>query len=168
MLLNRLRCLIPSLLTSYTHTMWNDWIGAVQVKREHTSSLSTYRFFGDPLPTDVRSSWMKSYCNEGQVIVLYLAPLLFCTLCVSVVNCALPWARCWYFSHVSLHWGGGGGSTMWINCQNVFTFTMFTDARECEKYLKFVVFDLYIPWLVSSASINDCLNKKVHLLNDTC
>ncbi len=81
MLLNRLRCLIPNLLTSYTHIMWNDCIDAVQVKREHTSSLPTRRFFADPLPTDVHSSWMKSYCNEGQVIVLYLAPLLFCTLC---------------------------------------------------------------------------------------
>lgn len=40
--------------------------------------------------------------------------------------------------------------------------------QECEKKtnLKFVVFDLYIPWLVSSASINDGLNKKVHLLDE--
>lgn len=33
--------------------------------------------------------------------------------------------------------------------------------QECEKYtLNFVVFDLYIPWLLSSASINDRLNDQ--------
>lgn len=135
--------------------MWNDWINAVQVKCEHMNSMSTCCFFADPLLSDVRSSWMKSYCNEGQVIVLYLAPLLFCTLCVAVVHWTLPWARCWYFSHASLHWEGG---TMWINCPNVLSLPCL-QMQECKKYLKLVVFDLYIPWLVSSASINDCLNK---------
>lgn len=117
--------------------------------RSNESSLSTCCLH-------VNSSWTKSYCNEDQLKVLYLAPLtLLCTLSVEVVYCPERGVDI-FLTCLSIE-----VCTTWINCQNVLSL-LCLQMQECEKYLKFVVFDLYISWLVSSASINDCLNKTAH------
>lgn len=69
---------------------------------------------------------MKSYCNEGQVIVLYSAPLLFCTLCVEVVYYPERGVDI-FLTRLSV---GGGPHN--VNCQNVLSLSCL-QMQECEK-----------------------------------
>lgn len=115
--------------------------------------------FADPLLWDVRSSCMKGYFKGSRsVVFVFDSTAVLYTLCsCCVLYTTLSEVLIFFPSQVSPVWG-----TTWTYCLNVLSLSCL-QMQECEKDLKFVVFDMYIPWLVSSASIKDCLCKKVHL-----
>lgn len=90
-------------------------------------------------------------------MVLYRAPQPFCTRCAEVD----PQPGVGVF----LSWPSVGGGLHNVNCQNVLSLSCL-QMQECEKYPDSVVFDLYIPWLVSSASINDHLYRRTQPLDN--
>lgn len=96
-------------------------------------------------------------CNEGQVMVLYRAPQPFCTRRAEVD----PQPAVGVF----LSRPSAGGGLHNVTCQNVLSLSCL-QMQGCEKYPNVVVFDLYIPCFVSSASINDRLYRRTQPLHN--
>lgn len=152
---NRLKCLIPNLLTSYTHDVkWlKGCISGPVGAHEQLVHMLLY------LQMCTLHEWRIIVMGGGGVIVLYLAPLLFCILCVAVVYCAQPWARRWYFLCLSV-WGGRGGGReddTTVQCESSVRMYYLYDVYRC-KNVKNTLTLSYLICIHSMACVK-CLNK---------
>lgn len=118
-----------------THFMWDDCIAAFQVKYALLIHMWQMCAFPERRVTAVGVRWFVF----GSTGVLY-------TLCSCRMSYTTARAALIMFSRSSV----GGAAVPSSKSLNVLTLPRL-QMQECRQYVKF---DLYISWLVSSASIN--------------
>lgn len=94
-----------------------------------------------------------------------MRPFLQRGVCVHPSRCLIPDEILHRSASLRVFWGSHTDTRrhVWFHVNYVRKFPLYHVYR-CKnvgKNLQFVVIDLYVPWLVSSASINDCLNYNI-------